>query len=82
MRRPATLGLALAAALALAGCEKAQTVDPGSARKSDTRSWEGTQAMHTASGYKSGDKAAWEAHLKARAERGQNEYSHTSAAKP
>jgi hypothetical protein len=32
---------------------------------------------YTAEGFKPGDKAAWEAHLKARAERGQNEYTRT-----
>jgi hypothetical protein len=42
----------------------------------------GAGAGHTASGYKAGDKTAWEAQLKARTERGQNEYTHVVSAKP
>jgi hypothetical protein len=50
-------------------------------KKSDAKGWEGVaQATHTADGYKAGDKVAWEAQLKARAERGQNEYSRTMPA--
>jgi hypothetical protein len=78
-----TIALLMAAAVAvpLAGCgEKAQTA---AGKKSDAKGWEGTQATHSAEGYKAGDKAAWEAQLKARAERGQNEYARTTtAAKP
>lgn len=73
--------IATTAVLPLAGCgEKAQTV--GTAKKSDAKAWEGmAQATHSADGYKAGDKAAWEAQLKARTERGQNEYSRTATAK-
>jgi hypothetical protein len=66
-----------AAAVPLAGCgEKPQTAGGGPVKKSDAKGWEGS-TTHLADGYKAGDKAAWEAHLKARTERGQNEYSHT-----
>lgn len=70
--------LAVAGALlGLAGCgEREQTA--GAAKKIDAKAWEGAQTtLYSADGFKSGDKAAWEAHLKARAERGQNEYTRT-----
>jgi len=68
-------------AVALSACgEKPQTA---SARKTDAKPWEGlAQATHSADGYKAGDKGAWEAQLKARTERGQNEYPRTTVAKP
>jgi hypothetical protein len=79
-----TLALLMTTAIAvpLAGCDKAQTNESGAARKSDAKGWEGTQGTaFVAGGYKPGDKAAWEAQLKARTERGQNEYSHITSAK-
>jgi hypothetical protein len=64
-----------AAMLALAGCGDSSQ---GAAKKSDAKGWEGAQStVYMADGYKSGDKAAWEAQLKARVERGQNEYTRT-----
>jgi hypothetical protein len=71
--------MASAVALPLVGCgEKAQTAGQGPVKKSDTKAWEGAQnTAYADAGYKPGDKAAWEAHLKARAERGQNEYTRT-----
>jgi hypothetical protein len=82
-RRTLTLLLSTATVLSLAACgEKVQTTEQGAGRKSDAKAWEGTQGTHVADGYKAGDKAAWEAQLKARTERGQNEYSHTTSAKP
>jgi hypothetical protein len=79
-----TIAMLMAAAVAvpLAGCgEKPQTA---TGKKSDAKPWEGlAQATHSADGYKAGDKAAWEAQLKARTERGQNEYPRTTTvAKP
>jgi len=76
--------MATAVAVPLAGCgEKAQTLGPDSAKKSDAKAWEGVTAgnEYSASGYKAGDKTTWETQLKARAERGQNEYSHIVSAK-
>jgi outer membrane biogenesis lipoprotein LolB len=69
----------LAAVAALAGCgETAQTAGQGAAKKADAKAWEGAQTtVYMADGYKSGDKTAWEAQLKARTERGQNEYTRT-----
>jgi hypothetical protein len=74
--------MASTVALPLAGCgEQAQTAGQGPVKKSDAKGWEGmAQATHSAEGYKAGDKVAWEAQLKARAERGQNEYSRTMPA--
>jgi outer membrane biogenesis lipoprotein LolB len=76
-RRTLALLVVAAALLPLVGCgERAQTA--GAAKKIDAKGWEGTQnTLYSAEGYKAGDKAAWEAHLKARAERGQNEYTRT-----
>ena len=85
-RGTVALLMATAVALPLAGCgEKAQTAGQGGVKKSDAKAWEGAQnapAAYTAEGWKAGDKAAWEAQLKARTERGQNEYPRTIAAKP
>jgi hypothetical protein len=69
-------------AMPLAGCDKAQTA--GASKKVDAKAWEGTTtgAGYAASGYKAGDKTAWEAQLKARTERGQNEYTHVVSVKP
>jgi hypothetical protein len=66
-----------AVAVALAACgEKPQTA---SGKKSDAKPWEGlAQTTHSADGYKAGDKAVWEAQLKSRTERGQNEYTRTT----
>jgi hypothetical protein len=81
-RLPAAL-LAGTVVLVLAGCgEKAQTAGNPGVRKSDAKAWEGTtQAAYSAEGFKSGDKTAWEAQLKARTERGQNEYPRTTSAR-
>ncbi len=81
LRATMSILVVTAVAVSLAACgEKAQTA---AGKKSDAKPWEGTQATHSADGYKPGDKSAWEAQLKARAERGQNEYSRTTtAAKP
>jgi hypothetical protein len=85
MRGTIAVLMAAAVAVPLAGCEKAQTAGQGAAKKADAKSWEGVTAAgagYTASGYKAGDKTAWEAQLKARTERGQNEYTHVVSAKP
>lgn len=80
-----TIAMLLAAtvALPLAGCGQKADGAGGSVKKSDTKAWEGpaTSAVHAAEGFKAGDKVAWEAQLKARTERGQNEYSRTSSGK-
>jgi uncharacterized lipoprotein YehR (DUF1307 family) len=85
MRGSIALLMAIGVAVPLAGCgEKAQTLNSSSAKKSDAKAWEGVTAgnEYSAGGYKVGDKIAWESQLKARTERGQNEYSHIVSAKP
>jgi uncharacterized lipoprotein YehR (DUF1307 family) len=85
VRSTMALFFATAAVLTLAGCgEKAQTIDSGGVKKSDAKAWEGVAggSQYTVAGYKAGDKTAWETQLKARTERGQNEYSHKVSAKP
>ena len=67
--------LVAAGALALAGCaEKEQTA---TGIKSDAHAFQGTnrQAPFMAAGWKPGDKAAWESHLKVRTQQGQNDYA-------
>jgi len=82
MNARSTLGLLMAATVAVgvAGCgDKAQTADAG-VKKSDAKAWEGGGvAAYSAGGWKSGDKDSWEAQMKARAQRGQNEYSRAAA---
>ena len=83
MSRRITAAVLAGAVLALAGCgERAQTAGNQGVRKSDAKAWEGsTQAGYSAEGFKAGDKAAWEAQLKTRTERGQNEYPRTTSAR-
>ena len=79
MRGAIVLSIASAAMIALSGCgEKAQTA--GTEKRTDGKPWEGAQAAYAADGWKAGDKAAWEAQLKTRTERGQNEYPRTGSA--
>lgn len=72
--------LALSIVLALAACgERPQSA--GSAKKSDAKAWAGaTNSAYTDGGWKAGDKDSWEAHLKTRAQQGQNEYNRSAAA--
>ena len=66
-----TLAVAVLAA-AVAGCgEKPQTAS--TTKKADGKGYELVGSNHVADGWKGGDKAAWEAQLRARAQ-GQNEY--------
>ncbi len=68
----------IAAALALgtlAACgEKPQT---GAGIRSDAAPYAGTGSNFTEPGWKAGDRASWEAQLKARQLYGQNEYTRT-----
>lgn len=66
------MGLVLSA---LAGCEKAQAMDP-SASKPDAQAWAESPAAHPAymaPGWKAGDKAAWEEQIRKR-NQAQNDY--------
>ena len=84
MRSATALASSSELAVPLSGCgERPQTAGQASTKKSDAKPWEAVQSAHVADGYKAGDKAAWEAQLKTRTERGQNEYTRTVvAAKP
>jgi predicted small lipoprotein YifL len=63
----------LAALATLAACgEKPQTL---AVPKSETAAYTGPSGAFTAPGWKAGDKAAWEQHLKARQQNSQNDYS-------
>jgi hypothetical protein len=76
MKRLLLLVLAAAGAVAaLSGCgEKPQT---GAGIRSDAPPYAGTGSNFTQPGWKAGDKAGWEAQLKARQQYGQNEYTRT-----
>ncbi len=64
-------------ALLLAACgDKVQNLESGSASKQDAAAFFGTgSSTFTAAGWKPGDKASWEQHLKTRMQNGQNDYS-------
>lgn len=66
----------IAAASSLLACgDKPQAMNPGSASKQDTAAFAGTGSAYMDKGWKAGDKASWEQHLKARMQNGQNDYS-------
>ena len=67
----------LALLVGLAACtEKPQTLTP---RKADTTASQGTGTQFMAPGWKAGDQASWEEEMRARTQRGQNEYSRAAA---
>ncbi len=69
-----TLVIALGA-LALAGCAEREQTSSGI--KTDQQAFQGTnkQPPFMASGWKPGDRAAWESQLKVRTVQGQNDYA-------
>ena len=70
------LSLALIAAISLAACgDKPQDLNAGSASKKDAAAFTGTGSAFVAQGWKPGDKASWEQHLKTRMQNGQDDYS-------
>jgi hypothetical protein len=63
----------VAALFALAACgEKPQSMK--GEVKQDTAAYQGTGMPFMVNGWKVGDKSSWEAQLRTRAQRGQNEY--------
>ena len=78
MKRLVHSALAAAVALvALTACgEKPQT---GAGIRSDAAPYAGTGSNFMQPGWKAGDKASWEAQLKARQQSSQNEYTRISA---
>lgn len=78
MSRLTTFVPALALLAALAACgDKPQTLTHV---KNDVPAYEGAKNEFPAPDWKRGDKASWEAQLKARMWNSQNEYSKTNAA--
>lgn len=74
MKRLLILGAAMAL---LAACgEKPQTA--GTGPRSEAAAYTGTGKAFVAQGWKPGDKASWESHLKARNAYGQNDYTRTN----
>jgi len=72
MSRFRCFALTLAMVFGLAACgEKPQT---SGTRKADTQAWQANGSAHAVPGWKAGDQASWEEHLRSRAQ-GQNEYS-------
>lgn len=68
--------LIVAAVAMLSACgERVQT---GVAGKQDSAAYNGTGKPYVEAGWKPGDKASWESHLKARGQNSQNEYSRTN----
>lgn len=66
----------IAAVALLSACgEKPQTI--GGA-KPDASAYSGTGKPFVDAGWKPGDKASWESHLKARGQNSQNEYTKTN----
>lgn len=67
-----TIFIALSALMLVACGEKAQTAG---GVKQDAQPYNGTGTSFVSPGWKQGDEASWVAHLKARAQNSQNEYS-------
>lgn len=58
----------------LAGCgERDQSKTTGSTNRDDNPPWQGTKNAYAVKGWSAGDKAAWEAQMRTRAQT-QNEY--------
>jgi hypothetical protein len=74
--RRVRIGLGLVfGTLLLAACgERVQTTTVGTERKLDTHSWDASNSVFLAPGWTPGDKASWEAQMRARAQN-QNDYS-------
>jgi hypothetical protein len=69
------LVLALAVcAFALAACDRPQRMVQAEGKKMDQKAWDGAADAYVDAGWKAGDQASWEAHLRNRMQ-GQNEYN-------
>jgi hypothetical protein len=75
MSRLGAIALAVAATALVAACgEKVQTTSVGPAKKSDATAWSGGESPYRVSGWTPGDRASWEAQMRARAQ-GQDDYA-------
>ena len=76
MKQLTQVGLTSIVLIALTACgDKPQTLGAGTASKHDAAAFNGTGSQFVAQGWKQGDKASWEQHLKARMQNSQNDYS-------
>ena len=76
MIRMIKITAALSIAMAAVACgDKPQALNPGSASKQDAVAFSGTGSAYMDKGWKPGDKASWEQHLKTRMQNGQNDYT-------
>ena len=76
MRTSLQLALAtLSVMLALAGCgERVQTIPVGTAKKTDSATWQINDNGFVAAGWTPGNEASWNAQMKKRAQ-AQNDYA-------
>jgi len=73
MRR-STAVLSLMLLTALAACGEREQSTANAKRRADTPAWQSASSPFTAPGYTPGDKTAWEAQLRERAQ-SQNDYA-------
>ncbi len=67
------IGVVAVTLLVLTACgEKPQTAGTG---KTGSEPYKGTGSAFVQSGWKPGDQASWESHMKARSQYGQNDYA-------
>jgi hypothetical protein len=62
-------------ALLMACGEKPQTLETPGTGQRDAAPFSGTGKAFVDEGWKQGDKASWESHMKARTQQGQNDYA-------
>ena len=65
--------LVAALALTLGACSESPQA-ASAQKRSDAPPYAGTGKVYTDAGWKAGDRSSWEAHLKVRTQRGQNDY--------
>ncbi len=73
--RLSAMAVVAAATVSVACGDKPQALNAGSASKQDATPFSGTGSAYMDTGWKAGDKASWEQHLKTRMQNGQNEYT-------
>ena len=76
MRKLMSLGVMACMVLLSACAEKPQVA---ATKKADDKPWQGASGGQVTTDWKVGDQVSWEAQLKTRSERGQNEYTRASA---
>ena len=75
MSRAHLLACAIGVLALLGACgEEVQTTKVGPARKADTTAWSGGESAYRVPGWTPGDRASWEAQMRARAQ-GQDDYA-------